>query len=257
MTSKPHLPRDERLLDLLALRAVQPLTGAEQTELATLLRAAGMSDAPGDLDAAAAALELALLTEADLQAMPAGVRDRVASRAPAITQASAPTPFPAPRSGRQVIPWLIAASAAFLATVAWFGQINSKRPRDPVAFLSTATDRLTLAWGEWSDATVTSETPGVTGELAWSESLQAGYMKFTNLRVNDPTKEQYQLWIIDERGMGQRISGGIFNADGPETVVAITPAIHVRNAAAFAVTIEKPGGTWVSDMSRRAVIAAK
>jgi len=29
----------------------------------------------------------------------------------------------------------------------------------------------------------------------------------------------------------------------------------VNKAAAFAITIEKPGGTWVSDMTRRVNIA--
>jgi hypothetical protein len=42
-----------------------------------------------------------------------------------------------------------------------------------------------------------------------------------------------------------------------ELVVPIRPAIEVQGAAAFAVTIEKVGGTWVSDMKRRVVIAAK
>ncbi len=253
-----RLPRDERLLDLLSLRAVQPLNEAELAELAMLLRAAGLSQVPDDLDAAAAALELSLFSEADLRPMPAAVRGRV--EAAVLATASRPTSpilFPAPRSGRQIMPWLIAASAAILATVAWFGRPPAPGVPDTAALVARDADRLDLTWGEWSDGSVKSETPGVTGRLAWSESLQTGIMEFQNLRVNDPAKEQYQLWIIDERGMGQRISGGIFNVDGPNVTIAITPAIGVRNAAAFAVTIEKPGGTWVSDMTRRVVIAAK
>jgi hypothetical protein len=35
------------------------------------------------------------------------------------------------------------------------------------------------------------------------------------------------------------------------------PGIRVVGAAAFAITIERPEGTWVSDMKRRVVIASK
>jgi hypothetical protein len=92
-------------------------------------------------------------------------------------------------------------------------------------------------------------------------------MTFSNLPALQPG-EQYQLWIIDKRGLadatGQsmRISGGVFDGGidmvgKGELVVPIVPAIQVQGAAAFAVTIEKTGGTWVSDMKRRVVIAAK
>jgi hypothetical protein len=39
--------------------------------------------------------------------------------------------------------------------------------------------------------------------------------------------------------------------------VPVEPLIPVRDVAAFAVTVEQPGGTWVSDMSRRVVIASR
>jgi anti-sigma-K factor RskA len=111
----------------------------------------------------------------------------------------------------------------------------------------------TASWGEWEGP----EQRGVRGEVAWSEAAQRGYMTFEGLAPNDPTEEQYQLWIIDERGLEQRISGGVFDADEDgNLVVEIEPAVEIHNAAAFAVTIERPGGVWVSDMTRRVVIAA-
>ena len=114
--------------------------------------------------------------------------------------------------------------------------------------------RQVLAWGDWDNP----EIKGVQGEAVWCEGQQKGYLRFVNLPQNDPAKEQYQLWIVDERGMGQRISGAIFNAepDG-ETIVPIEPGIRVKGARLFAVTIEPPGGMWVSDMSRRVTVAAK
>jgi hypothetical protein len=82
-------------------------------------------------------------------------------------------------------------------------------------------------------------------------------MKFENLPALDETKERYQLWIIDSRGMEQRISGGVFNGAAGNQFVVIDPGIDVDRAAAFAITIERPDGVWVSDMKRRVVIAAK
>lgn len=120
--------------------------------------------------------------------------------------------------------------------------------------IAQAPDTSTLEWKDWDNP----EIPGVKGTVSWSEQKQTGVIKFVGLKPNDPTKMQYQLWIIDSRGMNQRVSGAIFNA-GPDgcAEVPILPRIAIKNAAAFAITIEEPGGTWVSDMKRRVVIAAK
>ncbi len=66
------------------------------------------------------------------------------------------------------------------------------------------------------------------------------------------------LWQQELCAMQQRISGAIFDGSSGsgELYVPIDPKLTVRKAAAFAVTIEQPGGTWVSDMKRRVVIAA-
>jgi anti-sigma-K factor RskA len=150
--------------------------------------------------------------------------------------------------------WLAAAACLAIAI-----GVAARRtgPTDPARareqFLETASDAATAPWGEWDSP----EQRGVAGEVVWSESAQRGYMTFRGLGPNDPTEEQYQLWIIDERGLEQRISGGVFDSDADgEVVVEIEPAVEIRGAAAFAVTIERPGGVWVSDMSRRVVIAA-
>ncbi|HRJ49617.1 MAG TPA: anti-sigma factor, partial [Phycisphaerales bacterium] len=148
-------------------------------------------------------------------------------------------------------------AAILFAAVAVFN-----RPSTPTIddLLRTAPDLVRAQWGDW-DA---PEIAGVTGEVVWSDARQAGYMRFTGLPANNPTREQYQLWIVDERGLvdptGQsaRISGGVFDvpADGSPVVIPISPAIKVGKAQLFAITIEKPGGTWVSDMTRRVSIAA-
>ncbi len=41
-------------------------------------------------------------------------------------------------------------------------------------------------------------TAGISGDVVWSNSLQKGYVTFRGLPANDPGKETYQLWIVDE-----------------------------------------------------------
>jgi len=157
---------------------------------------------------------------------------------------------------RAWLPWAIAACATIAAVAVWLPQAGNGVGGGGGGGGGTglaAVDSFSAGWGEWDNP----EIRGVGGEVTWSESSQRGVMSFVNLPANDPTKAQYQLWIIDERGMGQRINGAIFDAKGGACEVQIRPSIAVKNAAAFAVTIEQPGGTWVSDMTRRVVIAKK
>ena len=103
-----------------------------------------------------------------------------------------------------------------------------------------------------------TEQPGVGGDVVWNDTLQQGYLRFVGLEINDPTKEQYQVWVIDDRGMEQKVSGGVFNAtaDG-EVIVPIEPGIDVGRVQVFAITVEEPGGIWVPDLKRRVVVAPR
>ncbi len=257
-----HGPFPDRLLELLADREVGSLNAADRAELDALLAQHPEAD-DGSMEAAAVALLLGSVGE--IEEMPAGLRTRVIeSLAPAshglrLTDASAPVV----RAGPNLLAWTgwLAAAACLVIAVSI---ALTRSPATPPARLSVAEARERFlegvddvkqaAWGDWDNP----EIPGVQGRVEWSESAQKGYMTFTGLRVNNPTEEQYQLWIIDERGMGQRISGAIFDCDTRtgECIVEIDPGIEVRNAGAFAVTIEQPEGVWVSDMSRRVVIAS-
>lgn len=250
---------NDRLLELLADREAGSLDAETRRELDALLGEHRGAD-DGSIEEAAVAMMLASLGE--VEEMPADVRSRVlgslapAKAAPELRLTDAPTPVAKPRGN--VLAWSGWLAAAACLVIAAGVITNRAGPApDPAAsrarFLQTAADVKRTAWQDWDDP----EQPGVTGEVAWSESAQKGYMTFSGLAANNPTIEQYQLWIIDERGMGQRISGAIFDCDTAtgECVVEIDPAIEVHGAAAFAVTIEKPEGVWVSDMSRRVVIA--
>lgn len=241
----------DRLWELLADRATQGLSQAEARELDALLAQHPDVD-PDSMDLAAAAVDLAIAESAD--AMPASLKSRIAST---LDDAPAPIAVIGPRRIAGYIGWAVAAACIAIAIGAWWPSLK------PVPSLSeqrqsllSRSDTITRAWNEWSDETVKAEIAGVRGEVAWNEAEQRGFMTFTGLPAADPAKEVYQLWIIDDRGMTQRISGAIFDAAGAgEVIVPISPRIKTKNAAAFAITIEEPGGTWVSDMKRRVVIA--
>ncbi len=99
---------------------------------------------------------------------------------------------------------------------------------------------------------------GVKGDVIWDEERQTGYMRFTGLRRNDPSFEQYQLWIFDgRRDARYPIDGGVFDAigRGDEIVVPIRAKLPVGTPLMFAVTLERPGGVVVSDRSRIVVVA--
>jgi len=256
----------ERALDLLVIRAGGVLSNEERAELnELLLRFPDLND--DGIELAAAAMDLAL-NPVRMEAAPRDVREAVARRLAAASSAvdralegggrRSERPAVQRHAGWNRFGWY--AAAACLVLAAYFGLTRGPRGAERVdperglqSMLAHASDVKSAEWQPWDSP----EVQGVRGKVYWSESLQTGYMTFTNLPVNDPRAQQYQLWIIDERGIETRISGGVFDGQGDqsELVVEIEPAIAIRGAKAFAVTIEKPGGVWVSDMTRRVVIA--
>lgn len=139
-----------------------------------------------------------------------------------------------------------------------------ERPIDPATLQQNRTKLLDvpgtvrLAWTPFDLPNAPAEQREVQGDVVWNDDLQQGFLRFVGLKVNDPNVEQYQVWVIDERGMEQKVSGGVFNAsaDG-EVIVPIHPGIDVGRVAVFAITVEKPGGTWVPDLLRRIVVAPR
>jgi hypothetical protein len=251
---------DDRLTELLADQALQGLTTEEELELETLLASEG-KEPDLSLAVAAAALELAFLRR--IEPLPTRVHRRLLKKGRVWAGATATvmgtrsvmdSPFPemTRRATRLVFtagPWMVAAACLILAVIArWPGDA-----KNVVLLVKAEPTHVAMDLHDWD-----GEVKGVTGEVAWCDRIQQGYARFVNLPANDPTREQYQLWIIDERGKDQRISGAVFDSKGPqEQVVAIKPGIPVRNPQTFTVTLEPPGGTWVSDLKRRVAIAGQ
>ncbi len=279
MSHPPH-DRVARIDELLADLALDGLSPSEHGELADLLNqtdpglAAARACERAEIAAAAAHLAFLAASRA-AEPLPASLRARIeADAARVIADAkSAPRPS-APdviaridastvqQSGAKrtaTLAWPIAAAAMVIAAVSLMLHFSASRanreltiPADQrLAILaSSAPDVIRVPWS-------TPDGADAGGEVVWSTQRQEGYMVFKGLPVNDPTKEQYQLWIFDVN-QDERfpLHGGVFDvtSDG-EVVVPIEPHLHVVKPTLFAVTIEKPGGVWVSDRSRLPVLA--
>ena len=157
---------------------------------------------------------------------------------------------------REMTAWLCMAASIALALCVWLptrrvetASLQSQRD----SFVSSAADMVRTKW-ELPTPDPTKSTD--LGEVVWSTGAQQGFMTFRGLAKNDPTKEQYQLWIIDPSRDEKPVDGGVFDIAGPgETIVPIRAKLRVDKPTVFAITVEKPGGVVVSDQKRLPLLA--
>lgn len=277
--SAPGRNIPERAEELLADRACFGLSREEERELCELLSTCPecvgwLAVSPHDLVAGEVAsacpcdggLPDALRREVETQARAwcCGVRAMSGSwpAGRAADEPSVRTPAPSRWRALALTGWMAAAACLVVAIGIGLragGNRAAPSAAERVALARAKGDLVSAAWGPFNalDTGEPPEVSGVTGEVLWSDAMQAGLMKFTGLPACAPG-EQYQLWIIDsDRGLGQRVSGAVFGCDGSgPTQVLIEPQLPIKHAAAFAVTIERAGGVVVSDMKRRVVLAS-
>lgn len=205
---------------------------------------------------AAAALFAAASTP--MEALPADLEARLLAAAEQYA-----TPAPATRAAKR--PWWASlglawgtASFASFAAVALAVRLATLAPPPPPAKPAgppapSQLNAVSIPIQPGPDST----GQGVQGEILWDAKRGGGYIRLTGLPVNDPSKEQYQLWIFDgTRDERYPVDGGVFNISrNGESEIWIRVPIPVREAALFAVTVEKPGGTVVSDRGRIVAIA--
>lgn len=287
------LPDDERLHELLALRAIEGLDEQEQEELARFTTRHPEFD-PDELDRVAAALAL---TGLRVEPMPRDLRARVEADAAAWFGAQDTRPTaevvefrPRPPAATAWGGWLAAAAAVVLAVVGWLQVDRMDQERAEFAArqgaLESAVARLQRTAAEkeaaiealrepaaedllaalegrpgtrvlpWT-ATEDPAAAGAGGAVVWNGEAQAGVMRFTGLAPNDPAEWQYQLWIFDSaRDERFPVDGGVFDV-GPdgEVLVPIRARLPVSEAVLFAITVERPGGVVVSSRERIALVA--
>jgi hypothetical protein len=274
---RPQRQPDEVMVDLLIKQITEGLPPAEQRAL-DVLDTEVASAFQRDLERAAAAVTLAGSLEPP--PMPAALTARLAQQAaehfassPTVTDLDAARTATAktvrvqaraPSRAGIYGGWLAAAACLVVAVVGWQrtpppASVAVATPPAPVvpiekpvptpaeerAALLAKSDSLKITLG----ATKDPAAAGLTGDVVWDPVTQRGFLHFAGLAANDPSVHQYQIWIFDAgRDKRYPVDGGVFDvpANTAEVVIPIRAGLMVLKPAAFAVTVEKPGGVVVS-----------
>ena len=241
-----------------ALAGLAPLESAEWIAL-------GADSADFDeFERAAAALDLGLFPASKAGELSTELRERILVSA-GLAMAAAPQLGSRPQAlaptrsiARSASNWgWLAAAALLIAAVAgWWPRGGERDEQDPARLLACLEredpELMHLDWAALPDPAA----KGARGAVYWSAQRQEGYMKIEGLAPNDPRVEQYQLWIFDaERPAETPVDGGVFDMPRGDGVLAIHAALAVHKAAAFAITVEKPGGVVVSKRERIVLLA--
>ena len=270
-----HIP--PRLEELMVEAATQGLSPQDQAELQAAIAADDSLRIEAEAyELAATAVELAL-TQQKVDALPDALRDKLIAAATQDAPSSAPplklsgnaaaSPEPTTKfsfTDGRMFGWYaaIAALIALAFVLAFEPKQPTNTPEQTLAeqyeALADDADTVTASWGFNADGGDPAYA-NTSGEVIWNADQQTGYMKLAGLPVNDPTKLQYQLWIVDgsrdlEIENTNRIDGGVFDitAEG-EVIVPINAKLIARDAAAFAITVETPGGVVESKGPLQAV----
>ena len=157
--------------------------------------------------------------------------------------------------------WWTAAACFVLAIAAWIRPLHAPPlPRSATPEAPSVERRALLA--DAGTIEIALEGTGdpaagaVHGDVVWDPIAQRGFIRFSGLPRNDPAVAQYQIWISDAaRDPRYPVDGGVFDCPSARrrVIVPIHPAVPVRRAKAFVITLEKPGGVVVS--ARQHVLA--
>lgn len=264
-TKNPIPPRlDELMVDA----ATQGLSPQDDAELQAAIAADDVVRNENDAYAmAATAIELSL-SKHHVEDLPQALREKLIASANTVvatppqltlagTQADKPTaqaPAGFSFTDGRMFGWYAAIAAllalAFVLAVEPTGNTNELSEPTLVEQYEALAEKATTVAANWGFAggEASEQYANCTGEVIWNAGEQVGFMKLKGLPVNDPTKEQYQLWIVDasrntDIENTNRVDGGVFDITATgEVIVPINAKLMARDATAFAITVETPGG---------------
>ena len=230
----------DRFEELDAGRALGDLSAEEVTEWKELAHG-HKSEKSGDFDWISTEIELRNSEPCPLSS---SLVTRLNDTIPAFTSKGSKKSDPA--NIISIIPWLGWAAAACL--LVFFNLPDFDKPIPALeltaeqkleALVREAPETQRLVFSPASDP-----YSNISGEVVWNDERQEGYMSLVNLPVNDPTKNQYQLWIVDPKRDEIPVDGGVFDIPaGSETaVIPIRNALQVSKPTVFVITLEQPGG---------------
>ena len=229
----------DRFEELDAGRAIGDLSSQEVMEWNDLAQR-HQSENSGEFDWISTELELRNSEPCPLSS---SLVTRLNETIPAFTEKNSKKPASA--NIISIIPWLGWAVAACLLVFFNLPSSDTQLPSPELTAaqrldaLRDAPDTQRLDFAPASDPYAK-----ISGEVAWNDKRQEGYMSLVNLPVNDPTKNQYQLWIVDPKRDEIPVDGGVFDIPaGSETaVIPIRNALQVSKPTVFVITLEQPGG---------------
>jgi anti-sigma-K factor RskA len=230
----------DRFEELDAGRIMGDLSSQEISEW-QILAADQVNNSTAELELIATELELKHTQPCDLTST---LSNKLLSTIPAFSN-KARTVEQSSDKNISILPWLGWAVAACLVVV--FNIPKTKElPVTPLtiaqkyeALISDVSNTQRLAFAHASDP-----YSNISGEVIWNDVRQEGYMSLVNLPVNDPSQNQYQLWIVDPERDELPVDGGVFDipSGSATAVIPIRNALQVSKPVAFLITLEQPGG---------------
>jgi len=239
----------EKLLDLLAMRSLSSLSHTDELEMNHLLDEFP-EYTPDYFESTAAIADASYYVhdENNLSSMPNSVKNKILNKFKSEQQESLYLKifkdfFQAPRMA-----WALTCLLAIGTSISMieFRNYETNYRNLPVkkALLEFSSDDLI----EYNWFAQTDEFCDCSGSVVWSDDGQRGFITLAGLPMNDPTQNQYQIWIVDPNMHANPVDGGVFDirtADAP-TIIPINPKLPIDKAKGFAITLEQPGGVVIS-----------
>ena len=238
------------LLDLLATRACQPLSYTEELELNHLLDEFP-EYTPDYFEPIASLADSTMYAhdQQNLTSMPESIQKKIISNFRSENEESTflkifRNIFQAPK-----LAWAMTCLLAIGTSMSMieFRNYETNYRNLPVkkALLEISSEDLI----EYNWFAQTNEFCDCSGNVIWSDDGQRGFITLAGLPMNDSSKNQYQIWIVDPNMHANPVDGGVFDivTTKSPTIIPINPKLPIEKAKGFAITLEQTGGVVISE----------